>query len=54
MLRSLFVLAALLAFPAAASAQHGGKLPWIEDGARGMEEARKTGKNALLYFTADW
>jgi hypothetical protein len=49
----LVVAVGLLAF-AAAHAEDGGKLPWVKDHAKGIEQAKKTGKPAVVYFTADW
>ena len=35
-------------------AGHGGKLPFETDVQKGFEEAKRTGKPAVLYFTASW
>lgn len=55
MTRNAILVAAvgLLAL-AAAHADDGGKLPWGKDYAQGLEQAKKTGRPAVVYFTADW
>jgi hypothetical protein len=49
----LLVAVALLAF-GAAHAKEGGILPFGEDHDRGLEDARRTGRPVLVYFTAGW
>ena len=49
------VAAGLLVMATAhASGGHGGKLNWVGDYDRGLAEAQRTGKPAVVYFTADW
>lgn len=43
---------AVLALPAYAG-DHRGKVPWVEP-AEGMAQARREGKPAMLFFSAEW
>lgn len=46
--------AVLIGGAPAALADHKGKIAWVEDPAQGLEQARLTGKPAMLFFSADW
>ena len=45
-----------LVFAAIVAVQDGGsgKIEWTKDVANGLEQAQKSGKPVMLYFTADW
>lgn len=44
---------AVLAAPARAG-DHRGKVPWVDDPAAGQAQARREGRPALLFFSAEW
>ena len=37
-----------------AVADHKGKVPWVESPAEGLALAKRTGKPAMLFFSAEW
>lgn len=43
---------ALVSSPALAD--HKGKVPWVEPPAEGFALAKRTGKPAMLFFSAEW
>ena len=49
-IRTLLTIAALLVVAGTAGAQ--GEIPWKTDPKAAMEEAKKTGKPMMLYFTS--
>ena len=51
---SFIACAAVLLIGGAANAGLGGALPWNGDHKAGLDEAGKTGKPVVIYFTADW
>ena len=51
----MLVLAVLLLLLASSTAlAGGGTLPFVKDHDQGLAEAKRTGKAAFIYFTADW
>ena len=53
-MRTLWTTALLLAISTPLFAGGGGKMPFVRDVEKGMQQAKMSGKPMLLYFTADW
>lgn len=49
MVQALLVLALL----APQDSKHGGKLPWVQDFEKGLQEMKDSGGGAIVYFTKD-
>jgi hypothetical protein len=52
MWKSIVAVAASVALAGSAMAQDGGKIPWNHDPAAAMKEAKKSGKNMMMFFTS--
>lgn len=50
---TVVAIALSLGLAASAAAQDGGKVPWKKDPKAAMEEAKKSGKAMMLFFTSE-